>query len=261
MRYLQKICWGSLTACLGFAALLQAQNDSTTVGQNFLPPERIAIFGFSEMTLAQKPAQHLAQALVKICSQDARFVVTAENTLTLYLKKRRQFSIFIPDSVQALCKNLALQSLLAVSIEAKAETATPNSWLITLRWLEGGTGQIAKIHSSEYTGDINAVESFPLNEVFNALLEAPDIIVPEDRVLTEVPLPMSQPEIAALPINSPEQETSPVIAPVKRSRSWLWYVTGAALVSGGSAAILLKNPAKSGSAGKTLLPEPPDPPK
>ena len=259
MPGLLKLYWGCVMLSLGLTASLLAQSDSVNTAQNSLPPERLAILGFSETSLLRKPSQNLAQALAKVCGRDPRFIVTAENTLTVYLKKRRRFSIFIPDSAQALCKNLALQSLLAVSVEPKVEAAAPNLWVITLRWLEGSTGQITKIHVGEYQGDPNTAESFPLNEMLNALLDAPDIIVPAEHALAEMPLVVPIPEITASFSDSTSLNTPP--ATLKRRRNWFWYFTGAALVSGGSAAILLKNPAKAGPAGKALLPEPPDPPK
>lgn len=259
MHGLRKFYLGCLVLGLGLTTSLLAQSDSVNTTQNSLPPERIAVLGFSETSLLRKPSRNLAQALAKVCGRDPRFIVTAENTLTVYLKKRREFSIFIPDSAQTLCKNLALQYLLAVSVEPKAEVSATNFWLITLRWLEGNTGQITKIHTGEYQGDPNTAESFPLNEMLNALLDAPDIIVPADHALAEMPLIVPIPEITASFSDSTSPNTPP--ATIKRRRSWFWYFTGAALVSGGSAAILLKNPAKAGPAGKTLLPEPPDPPK
>jgi len=213
------------------------------------------VLDISETQLARKQSQSFAAALAKICRDDARFVVASENVLAVYLKKRRQFSIFIPDSVQALCKSLALQQLLVSSVEraAAAEPSTHNLWQITLRWLEGSTGQITKIYAGEYSGDLATSDTLPLREMLSALLESPDIIVTVENTLTA----MSMTEITAPTIES----TNAIQTTNKRGRSWLWYVTGAALVSGGSAAILLKNPAKAGLTGKAILPEPPDPPK
>lgn len=257
----RKFYFECLTVWLGLTTSLLAQSDSVTTTPNLFSPERIAVLGFSETSLRREPSQNLAQAVAKACGRDSRFIVTSENTLAVYLKKRRKFSIFISDSVQTLCKNLALQYLLAVSLEPQTEASAPNLWPITLRWLEGSTGQISKIHTGEYQGDPNTAESFPLNEMLNALLDAPDIIVPGDHALTEMPLTVPMPEITASPNDSTARDTQPAVTPTKRGRSWLWYVTGAALVSGGSAAILLKNPAKNEPTGKALLPEPPDPPK
>jgi len=242
--------------CIGLwilsTASLQAQTDSAATARAFSPLERIAVLDISETPLKRKPSQSIATALEKICRDDARFVVASENALAAYLKKRRQFSIFVSDSVLALCKNLALQHLLIASAEPAA-SAAPDLWQITLRWLDGNTGQITKIHAGEYNGDLGAPETFPLREMISTLLESPDIIVPMENALAEMPLPE---------INAPTIESENLIQPPnKRGRSWLWFVAGAALASGGSAAILLKNPAKSGVTGKALLPEPPDPPR
>jgi len=258
MRGLRKFYFWCLAAVLGLTTSLIAQSAAVTATQNLLPPERIAVLDFSGTALLRQPSRNWAQALAKACSRDSRFIVTSENTLTVYLKRRRGFSIFISDSVQALCKNLALQYLLVVSLEPQTEAA---AWPVTLRWFEGSTGQITKIHSGEYQGDPQAAESFPLNEMLTALLDAPAIIVPADHALAEMPLTVPMPEITASPNDSTTSDAPTKQATAKRGRSWFWYVTGAALVSGGSTAILLKNPAKAGPTGKTLLPEPPDPPK
>jgi len=259
MRGLQKFYFTCLTAWLGLTPALMAQSDSVATMPNLAAPERIAVLGFAEAASLRKPSQSLAQALAGVCNRDSRFIVTAENTLTVYLKKRREFSIFIADSVRALCKNLALQYLLVVNLEP--QTATPGLWPVTLRWFEGSSGQITKIYAGEYQGDPNAAESFPLKEMLAALLGAPDIIVSADHALAETPLTAPMPEITASPNDSTAFNAPPEQAAIKRGRSWFWYLTGAALVSGGSAAILLKNPNKTGLSGKTLLPEPPDPPK
>jgi len=250
--------------CIGLwilsTAPLRAQTDSAATAQNFSQPERIAVLDISETQLTRKQSRSFTTALTKACRDDARFVVASENVLAVYLKKRRQFSIFIPDSVQAMCKNLALNNLLVASVEPGNSSAQPqnkNIWPVTLRWLDGGTGQITKIYTGECSGGLNTVDAFALREMLSALLESPDIIVPVENSSTEMPLPGSMAEIAA----STGGSTTAVQTANKRGRSWLWYVTGAALVSGGSAAILLKNPAKAGATGKTILPEPPDPPK
>jgi len=246
--------------CLGLWVLstapLPAQTDSVAIGQNSSQPERIAVLDISEAQLTRKQSQSFAAALSKACREDSRFVVLSENTLVIYLKKRRKFSIFISDSVQALCKNLAVNHLLVAGIE-RGGPPEPDLWQVTLRWLDGGTGQITKIYSGEYRGDLSAVDAVALREMLAALLESPDIIVPIENTLSEMPLTAPLPEIDAPLVDS----THAIQTTNKRGRSWLWYVTGAALVSGGSAAFLLKNPAKAGATGKAILPEPPDPPK
>lgn len=259
MHGLQKFYLTCLTAWLGLTTTLLAQSDSTAKMPNLSPPERLAVLGFSEAAPLRRPSQNLAQTLAEVCSRDSRFIVTAENTLAVYLKKRRDFSIFLADSVQALCKNLALQYLLVVSLEP--QTATPGLWPVTLRWFEGSSGQITKIHAGEYQSDPNSAESFPLHEMFTALLDMPDIIVSAEPSLAETPQTAPMPEISEWPNDSTAFNAPPEQVATKRGRSWFWYVTGVALVSGGSAAILLKNPNKAGAPGKTLLPEPPDPPK
>lgn len=258
MHGLQKFYLTCLTAWLGLTSALIAQSDSVATTPGASMPERLAVLGFSEAPSQLKLSRNLAQALAGVCNRDSRFIVTTENTLAVYLKKRRDFSIFVADSVRALCKNFALQYLLTVSLEAQTATKL---WPVTLRWFDGSTGQVTKIHAGEYPGDPNTAESFPLNEMLTALLDAPDIIVSADDALTETPLTAPMPEITAGLPNELASNAQPAQGTIKRNRHWFWYVTGAALVSGGSAAFLLKSGNKTGATGKIPLPEPPDPPK
>jgi hypothetical protein len=152
-----------------------------------------------------------------------------------------------------LCQNLRLDYLIALKFESVSpvETLTISSapaWQITLRWLDGGTGQMTKTFARECVGDINLPESFPLRELFRALLESPEVILPVDNLLVEMPAMDSA------------ATTTPSLQN-RRGRHWLWYVTGAAVLSGGSAVLLLRKSPGNTSTEKTLLPEPPDPPK
>jgi len=249
---------------------LQAQMDSVAVAPNGSKPERLAVLEVSGAGLDRQQSQNFARELAKVCREKAGFMVVPENALAAYIKKRRDFSIFVPASAQALCKNLALDYLIvatlerAASSEPLAEKPTPDSWQVTLRWFDGSTGQMTKIHARECSGNLNAPDSFPLHELLSSLLESPDIIVPVDNAPVEMPA-LATDANASPADNLATDQTKVFLSPdqtqIKRGRSWLWYLTGAALVSGGSAALLLKNASKSGSNEKTLLPEPPDPPK
>jgi hypothetical protein len=245
-----------------FSALpLQAQSDSVAAAQ----PERIAVLDFSAGPRERKQSEGFTRALANICRAEPRFVVEPETALAAYLKKRRHFSIFVADSVQALCKNFSLDYLIASTVEpatVSEPSSTPRAWQVTLRWLDGETGQITKVHVQECNGDLNAPESFPLRETLSGLLESPGIIVEVESAPPAMP-PLSASN--ASPVDSLTIDPADKILPQyrqqnHRGRSWWWYVTGAALVSGGSAAFLLLNASKPGTATKTLLPEPPDPP-
>ena len=252
------------------AAPINAQTDSSAVEQRNLAPERIGVFDISNPTLNRKQSEGLTRALIKTCQEEARFVAASEVSLAAYLKKRRRFSIFIAASAQALCKNLALDYLIVSTFERTEPSEQPSPhqiWQVTLRWLDGSTGQMTKIHAQDRSGDINAPDSFPLRELLTGLLESPEIIIPVENSPTEMPAltawspEMHMPAVDSSAIDQINNILPPDQTPIKRSRSWFWYVTGAALVSGGSAAFLLRNSAKSGTVGKILLPEPPEPPK
>ncbi|GEM_PF-3173565 len=263
-QHLSRLGWLSMLSALP----LQAQIDSAATAQNIPALERIAILAVTGGDGGSEQGEHFAQALRAVCRDEARFILVAEISVAAYLKKHHGFSVFAAGRVQALCKNLALDYLIAVTIEPGApSTPSPRLWQVTLRWFDGSSGQMTKIHTAEYYGDINAPESFPLPELWSSLLESPDIIVPLEN---QLPLTAVWP-LAALPpatedavIDSSANEQAAATLPPpqiqnKRGRSWLWYLTGAALISGGSAAALLKNPSKN-PVGKKLLPEPPNPP-
>lgn len=246
----QKFFWGFWLCA--FAALpVCAQTVSTAAVSEIAVPERIALFDLSGNTLSRPQSQAMLAALAQICREESHFELAADTALAIYLEKRPNFSILVADSVKALYQNLNIDYLVTLKLESFPPVGAPDSsaptWQITLRWMDGNTGQMTKTFAREYAGDINAPESFPLRELFRALLESPEVILPVDNLLSGMPA-----------MNSAAAST-PALQN-RRGRHWLWYFTGAAVLSGGSAVLLLRKSSNNGSAGKTLLPEPPDPP-
>jgi hypothetical protein len=135
-----------------------------------------------------------------------------------------------------------------LKFESVSLVEAPPAWQITLRWMDGNTGQMTKTFGREGAGDINLPESFPLHALFRGLLESPEVILPVDNLLVE------------MPARDSATATTPSLQN-RRGRHWLWYFTGAAVLSGGSAMLLLRKPSTNDSAEKTILPEPPQPPK
>jgi hypothetical protein len=252
LRVQQKFFWGFWLGV--FAALpAYAQTVATVAVSKVSAPERLALFDLSGKALSHAQSQAMLAALAQICHDESHFEIAADSALAAYFEKRPNFSILIADSAQALCQKLNIDYLVAMQFESVTplEAASPPSapaWQITLRWLDGGSGQITKTFARECVGDANAPESFPLRELFRALLESPEVILPVDNLLVE------------MPATDNATATTPSLQN-RRGRHWLWYFTGAAVLSGGSAVLLLRKSPGNGSAGKTLLPEPPDPPK
>lgn len=248
----QKFFWG-FRLCALAALPVCAQTVSTVAVSEVFAPEQLALFDLSGNTLSQSQSQAMLAALAQICRDESHLEIAADTALATYLEKRPNFSILVADSVQTLCQNLNIDYLVTLKFESIPPVEAPPdsgalTWQITLRWLDGSTGQMTKTFAREYAGDINAPESFPLRELFRTLLESPEVILPVDNLLVEMPA----------------RDSAPATAPSlqnRRGRHWLWYFTGAAVLSGGSAVLLLRKPSNNGSAGKTLLPEPPDPPK
>lgn len=247
----QKFFWG-FWLCTFTASPLCAQTVSTAARIEISEPERLGLFDLSGNTLSQAQSQNLLAALAQICREESQYEIVADTAFAVYHEKRPNFSILVADSARSLCQNLSIDYLVALKFESVAPVeAPPDSsapgWRITLRWLDGNTGQITKTFVREHAGDINTPESFPLRELFRALLESPEVILPVDNLMVEMPAMNST--VAATPSLQDQ-----------RGRHWLWYFTGAAVL-GGSAVLLLRKPSNNESTGKTLLPEPPDPPK
>ncbi len=251
-RVQQKFFWGFWLCALA-ALPVRAQTVSTAAVSAIPAPERLSLFDLSGNTLSHAQSQAMLTALAQICRDESHFEIAADTALATSLEKRPNFSILFADSVRTLCQNLRLDYLLALKLESVSplEAPTPPSapaWQITLRWLDGGTGQMTKALARECAGDINVPESFPLRELFRALLESPEVILPVDNLL------------GAMPAMDSAAATTPSLQN-RRGRHWLWYLTGAAVLSGGSAVLLLRKSPGNTATEKTLLPEPPDPPK
>ncbi|MDZ7360154.1 MAG: hypothetical protein ONB46_05430 [candidate division KSB1 bacterium] len=259
-QHLSRLGWLWMLSALP----LQAQIDSAATAHNIPALERIAILTFSGDEGLREQSENLAQALRAMCRNEGRFTVASEISLATYWKKHRNFSLFAAEDVQALCKNLTLNYLIAVTLD-RATSSTPSSsprlWQVTLRWFDGHSGQMTKIHTAEYHGDINTPASFPLPELWSSLLESPDIIVPLENQLPALAALTPTPGEAIVDRAANHQTTATLPRQMQnqRGRSWLWYLTGAALISGASAAALLKSSSKN-PVEKKLLPEPPDPP-
>ncbi len=248
----QKFFWGFWLCALA-ALPVCAQTVSTTAVGELPVPERLALFDLSGNTLSHAQSQAMLAALAQICRDESHFELAADSALATYLEKRLNFSILVADSARALCQNLRIDYLVAMKFESVSpvETPLPSSaptWQITLRWLDGSSGQMTKTFARECAGEADVPELFPLRELFRALLESPEVFLPVDNLLVEIPAM----DGAAAATSSLQN---------RRGRHWLWYFTGAAVLSGGSAVLLLRKSPGNTSTGKTLLPEPPDPPK
>jgi hypothetical protein len=228
--------------------------------QTIPAPERLALVDLSGGALTRAQSQAMIAALAQICREENNFAAVTETALAAYLKKRRHFSVLSADSVRALCQNLGADYLIALKFDRLAAADSPSApaWQITMRWLDGNTGQITKTLVREGAGEVDAPEVLPLREMFLALLESPEVILPVDN------LPVEMPALAPQEMEAPPMDNAATITPLlqnRRGRHWLWYFTGAAVLGGGSTLLLLRKPPGSAPAGKPLLPEPPDPPK
>lgn len=233
--------------------------------QNVTAPERLVLFDLSGKALTRTQSQAIIAALAKICNEENNFAVVPETVLAAYLDNRRHFSVLFADSVRVLCANLSVNYLIVVKFEnaSSVDSLSAPAWRITMRWLDGGTGQMTKTLVREHQGNVDAPESLPLREMFLALLESPEVILPVDNLLAEMP-DFSTREVST-PVGDDAARNDPAATPNsyqnRRGRHWLWYFTGAAVLGGGSTLLLLRKSPGNTPAGKTLLPEPPDPPK
>jgi hypothetical protein len=268
-RFERKIFW-MISLCAVSTLPMRAQTVAIPTVQNVSAPERVAILDLSA-ELAPAQSRAVAAALTKVCLEASNWEVAPESSLSAYLKRQRHFSIFAAEKAQELCKNLGLNYLIVSTFESvapAAKSAEPNSigaLQVTLRWLDGGTGQITKTSIRECTGDLKAPESLPLRDLFQALLESPELILTVDGAPTEAPPVMVwPPEVRAPAMDSAATNNMTATTRLYHSRHgrrWLWYFTGAAVLGSGSAVLLLRKAPNPAPAAKTLLPEPPDPPK
>ena len=230
-------------------------------------PERIVVLDISNASLNREQSEAMAAALSKVCGGEAGFEVVANSSLVDYLNEHSNFSIFQAGHVQALCQNLSVDYVIASTleslssgVEASEQRRVNNNWRFTLRLLDGSSGQIIKIFTRECAGDINRPDAFPLLDLLTGLLESPNIIMAIGNDPSEMPLPEAWPfDMSAADADSVAAFPSTSVRESQRRWHWLWYVTGAAVLSGGSAFLLLKNHDNT-STTKAILPAPPDPP-
>jgi hypothetical protein len=229
------------------------------------PPQikRLAILELSGSALTKTQSQTLTAALAQACREETGFELIAESQVAAYLKKQKKFSVLLAEDAQALCKNLALDYLLISTVERillDSTSTAEGDWRITLRWLDGSSGQVTKTLSREYAGNFNVMAPLPLGEMFRALLDSPEIIIPVGEVASEMPAALVDSSETITAQQDGMASTITLDQNGRGGRPWFWYITGAAVVSGGSAFLLLKKSSDSVPA-KTFLPQPPDPPK
>ncbi len=153
---------------------------------------------------------------------------------------------FPADSVRRFCQKFQLEKLLLPSWEVASTTADAKQrHRVLLRWLDAASGEMTKFQIAEFesAADDTGLVGFEAHAAVRALLDAPELILSQD-----------QQAVALLPA----LRELPQVSPQSRSHRWLWYVSAAALLGGGSAYLLLQAPQNEST--KRLLPEPPGPP-
>ncbi len=170
-------------------------------------------------------------------------------TFSEFLRSRPAFDPFHPDSVSKLCAAFAVQKMVLPVVNVIAQPSQPLGLRVILRWLDGASGEVTKVHASEHRLQQVGEAAYALTPDFDArvlmqaLLGAPELIFSQEETVTPLPLPLALSE--------------PAVARSK-SRKWWWYLSAAAVVGGGSAYWLLGREAAEGQP--KLLPEPPGPP-
>lgn len=258
-RLQRKFLWG---ICLSIATVLPV-TAQTILAPSVPQIERFAILDLSGSALTKTQNQALSKTLAQVCREEAGFELIAESKVAAYLKKQKKLSILVAEDAQALCKNLALDYLLISTVESAMYDSTfaaEGDWRITLRWLDGSSGQVTKTLSREYAGGFDATASLALGEMFRALLESPEIIIHVDDTSNAMPPALADSSETVTAEQDGMASTITMNQNQRGGRPWLWYITGAAVVSGGSAFLLLKKSSDPVPA-KTFLPQPPDPPK
>ena len=153
---------------------------------------------------------------------------------------------FPADSVRLFCQNHRLEKLLSPSLESmSASSNATQQHRVFLRWLDAASGEMTKFQIIEFesTTQDTAFAGFDAHTAVRALLDAPELILSQE-----------QQAVALLPAL---RDLSAVASP-PRSRRWLWLVSAAVVLGGGSAYLLMQEPQSERT--KRFLPEPPGPP-
>lgn len=204
------------------------------------------------------PRTHLASSdsfttrLRSAVQRKLQAALAAEPNLSLVLFNAQTSNLpsvlehFPADSVRLFCQNHRLEKLLLPSLEmTSASSNATQQHRVFLRWLDAASGEMTKFQIIEFesTEQDTALTGFDAPTAVRALLDAPELILTQE-----------QQAVALLPA----LRDLPTIASPPRSRRWLWYASAAALLGGGSAYLLMREPQTE--RAKRLLPEPPGPP-
>jgi hypothetical protein len=241
------------------AGLCQATNVSDRIRIGVYP----ALFSSPQIPAGAEPQLKADSAFVRWSKQLSALLATAllkENlnvlppdSIVAFLQSRPAFDPFHPDSMRTLCTAFAMQKLVMPILSAASETAPgkalepPLRIRLILRWLDGASGEVTKLHAGEYQvrrdGAFVLADDFDAHAAIQALLSAPELIISPEETMGPLPLPLTLPE--------------PAITSHKSSK-WWWYLSAAAVIGGGSAYWFLGRGESENNP--TLLPEPPDPP-
>ncbi|MGH7491541.1 MAG: hypothetical protein ACREOO_04015 [bacterium] len=181
--------------------------------------------------------------------------VLPPETFVDFLQSRPAYDPFHPDSVRILCSAFAVGKLVLPIISTVTDAPSakvsqpPVRIRLSLHWLDGASGEVTRLHVSEYqvprdrdTASV-LVDAFDARAATEALLGAPELIISQEEELAPLPLPLALPQPAMTN---------------HKSRKLLWYLSAAAVIGGGSAYLFLGRSEAGGD--RKLLPEPPGPP-
>lgn len=141
-------------------------------------------------SLVQARASELGLMLATVLHQRQDLLVFFPDILAAHLQQQTPGNPNDKKHVQQLCADLAMQKLVAPTIEIlPGAPETKQRWRLLLRWLDGASGEATRTHAVEF--EINTMQSYDLNQpppgfetdkIISNLLSKPEFMLTQSLI-------------------------------------------------------------------------------